>query len=104
MKVASSWLPASEINFIKRSSCSRRNFCANLVRRLFDENTRKNSNVSGRQGKAQLNPVIISFVKSAAFQYYPCDTIVDVSKEWGYCIIAIDESCRRLVNKPKKGS
>ena len=73
-----------------------------MVRRLFDENTRKLSNVSGKAGKAQLNPVIISFVKSMAFQYYPCDTLVDVSKEWANCVIAIDESCRRLVNKPKK--
>ena len=103
MAVGSSWLPASEINFIKRSSCSRRNFCANLVRRLFDENTRKNSNVSGK-GKAQLNPIIISFAKSVAFQYYPCDSLVDVSKELAYCIVAIDESCRRLINKPKKGT
>ena len=35
----------------------RRNFCANLVRGLFDDNTRKISNVSGKD-KAQLNAVI----------------------------------------------
>ena len=98
MAVGSSWFPALEINLIKQNSCSQRN----LVRRLFDENTRKNSNVSGK-GKAQLNPIITSFVKSVAFQYYPCDSLVDVSKKWAYYIAAIDESCRRLINKPKKG-
>ena len=45
------------------------------------------------KGKAQLNPVIILFVKSVAFQYYPCDTLVDASKEWANCVVAIDESC-----------
>lgn len=99
--VTSSWLPSSEVSFIARDSCSRRNFCVKLVRRLFDEQTRKTSNVSGK-GKAQLNPIIMEFVKSTAFQFYPCESQLDVSKEWSSCIISIDESCRRLYNKPKK--
>jgi len=51
-------------------SCSRRNMAANLVRALVDEETRKQSNVSGR-GKDMLDPVVISYVKNMCFQFFP---------------------------------
>ena len=44
--------------------------CLNLVRRLFDENARKISNISGK-GKAQLNPIIISFCKVSGISVLP---------------------------------
>jgi len=43
------------------------------VTELFDENTRKCSNVAGKMGKLKLNPVLIEYVKSLAFQFYPLE-------------------------------
>lgn len=99
-QVTSSWLPTTEVTYIYHNSCSRRNFSVNLARQLFDEETRKASNVSGK-GKSKLNPIVMEFIKSTTFQFYPCSQM-DVAKEWSRCIISIDESCRRLNNKPKK--
>ena len=95
----SSWLLTTEVTYIYNHSCSRGNF-ANLTRRLFDKQTRKISNVSGKK-KAKLNPIIMEYVKSTCFQFFPCLQL-DVGKEWSNCVVAIDESCRRLNNKPKK--
>ena len=45
-------LSSTEITMIYRQSHSRRNFSSKLVSRLFDEQTRKTSNVAGKVGKA----------------------------------------------------
>ena len=42
---------STDISLLSRESCSRRNFSVNLVRKLYDEETRRRSNVSGRMGK-----------------------------------------------------
>lgn len=97
-----SCLSSIEITNIYRNSCSRQNFSSRLVRRLFDEQTRKTSNVAGKLGKAQLNPVIISYVKSLTFQFFPLDTYEKLDKAWSICVGAIDEGNRRLNNKPTK--
>ena len=55
------------------ASCSRRNFSARLVTELFDEDTRKCSNVSGKLGKLKLNPVLMYYAKYLAFQFYPLE-------------------------------
>lgn len=93
-------LPESELTLIFMKSCSRRNMCVHLTRRLFTEQVRKTSNVSGRN-KQKLDQGIISYIKSTAFKYFPSQN-TDVSKEWADCVISIDESCRRLRNKPTK--
>ena len=46
---------------LMRQSCSRKNFATKLVGELFDENTRKKSNVSGWLGKAKLNAVVMDY-------------------------------------------
>ena len=97
-----SCLSSIEITNIYRNSCSRQNFSSRLVRRLFDEQTRKTSNIAGKLGKAQINPVIISYVKSLTFQFFPLDTYEKVDKAWSICVGAIDEGNRRLNNKPTK--
>ena len=76
-------------------SCSRRNFAANLVRQLFSKEIRCISNVAGR-GKAMLDPVKISFVKSTCFEYFPLAGTEKLDDEWQKCVISIDESSRRL--------
>ena len=95
-------LSSNEITMIYRKSHSRRNFSSKLVCRLFDENTRKTSNVAGKVGKAQLNPLIIDYVKSLAFQFFPLHPHEKKGKAWADCILAIDEKNRRLNNKPTK--
>jgi len=87
---------------IYQGSCSRKNFSVNLVRRLFDEQTRKTSNVSGKGEKTPLNPDIMQYVRSVTMQFYPLQGFETEKKEWAACVVAIDESCRRLVNKPRK--
>ena len=59
-------------------------------------------NISGRN-KSQLDPKIMSYIKSTAFKYFP-SLHSDITKEQAECVVAIDESCRRLKNKPKKRS
>ena len=103
MAVSSSgMLEPARIRFIQRNSCSRRNFAVNLVRNIFDENTRKLSNVAGKLGKLKMNPVLMDYVKSLTFQYYLLEPFEREKKEWSNSVLAIDESNRRLNNKPKK--
>ena len=93
-------LSQSELTLIFMKSCSRKNMSVHLTRWLFSEQVRMTSNVSGRK-KRQLDPKIISYIKSTAFKYFP-SLHSDIAKEWADCIVAIDESCRRLKNKPTK--
>ena len=93
-------LSQNELTLIFMRSCSCKNMCVHLTRRLFSEKVRMTSNVSGRK-KRQLDPKIISYIKATAFRYFPT-LYSDITKEWAECIVAIDESCRRLKNKPTK--
>lgn len=93
-------LPQSEVTLIFMKSCLRKNMSVHLTRRLFSEQVRMTSNVSGRN-KRQLDPKVMSYIKSTSFKYFP-SLHSDITKEWADCIIAIDESCRRLKNKPTK--
>ena len=96
--VSSGILENSDTQRIKRISCSCKNFASRLVSELFDEPTRRKSNVKGKLGKLQLNPVLINYVKSLTFQYYPFEQFEKENNEWAECIVAIDEANRR---KPK---
>ena len=82
-------------------SCSRRNFAVWLVRTLFNESTRINSNVAGKN-KDKLDPQKMSYIKAKCFEYYPLCGQEKEKEEWANCIISIDESGRRLKNKPNK--
>lgn len=90
-----------ELTKIFNRSCSRRNMAANLIRALVDEETRKLSNVSGR-GKDMLDPVVVNYVKKMSFQFFPLNGSEKETDEWSKCIVSIDESSRRLKNKPRK--
>ena len=92
----------SELTQIFMKSCSRKNMAILMTRRLFSTEVRMSSNVSGRK-KKKLDPRIIDFIRRKAFLFFP-SAHLDDSKEWFECVIAIDESSRRLKNKPlKKG-
>ena len=82
-----------------QSNSSRTNFAVNLVCRLFDEETRANSNTGGKCGKRQLNPSLIKEVKTACFQVFPLENGEMELIAWKKCHQAINESCRRLKRK-----
>ena len=94
-------LSLSELTQIFVKSCSRGNMASKLVRNLFDETTRKTSNVNGRN-KKRLDPTIMAYVKRKCFEFFPSTGSDRVQEDWAKCILAIDESCRRLNNKPRK--
>jgi len=73
----------------------------NLIRRLFDKDTRIKSNVSGH-GKEMLDPVLVNYAKTICFQFFPLNSSEKVVEEWNKCIIYIDKSSQRLKNKPNK--
>ena len=91
-------LDSKTIKAVRSASCSRRNFSARLVVELFDEDTRKRSNVKGKLGKLKLNPVLVDYVKSVTFQFYPLENSESEKAAWAKCVIFIDEMNRR---KPK---
>ena len=43
---------------------------------------RKTSTVAGKRGKTQLNPVVMDFVKSTCFNFYPAATPLKKEEEW----------------------
>ena len=47
------------------------------------------------------DPVLIQYVKSLAFQFYPLEHHKNEKGEWAKCVVSIDEVNRRL-NKPAK--
>ena len=71
-----------------------------MTRRLFSEEVRVSSNVAGHN-KNKLNPQIITYIRKIVLAFFPSAQL-DTSKEWGECVIVIDESSRRWKNKPLK--
>ena len=68
-----SLLPSGEqlvrlVNEIRLQSCSRSNFCANMVRQLYTAEERKSSNVKGKLGKYPLDPVRLASVRKSALE------------------------------------
>ena len=95
------WIPLEDLTQIFNKSCSRRNMAVNLIRRLFSHETRMKCNVSGH-GKDMLDPVLVNYAKTICFQFFPLNGSEKLTEEWKQCVISIDESCRRLKNKPNK--
>jgi len=48
--------------------------------------------VNGKCGKPCLNPVVMNYIKSTTFQFYPLQGSEVESCAWGACVVAIDES------------
>ena len=95
-------LQSAKLMAIRKGSCSRKNFAARLNAELFDEETRMKSNVSGKDKKLKLNPVLVDYIRSVVFQYWPLKEDEKFDKEWRACRIAIDEKNCQLNNKPSK--
>lgn len=96
------FLSLEEIQRIKNSSSSRMNFAAKLNRQLFSVEERKSCNVRGRQGKSMLDPERIKYVKEVTFRMYPVEEDETDWRAWSACVVAIDESNRRLNKIYKK--
>ena len=94
-------LSARTVTSIREQSCSRQNFAVNMVRALYTQDERTQSNVSGRKGKMKLEPQKMGMVKVSTFQMYPCGVGETAEKAWGMCIKSIDESCRRMYRKDR---
>ena len=84
------------VNEVQLQSCSRRNFCANMVWHLFSMEECRSSNVKGRQGKRLLDPVRVSLVQRSAMETYPLAGGEKENVVWRQCVKAIHEACRRL--------
>ena len=95
-------LPLTKLMEIKRGSCSRKNFASKLNAELFDIETRKKSNIAGKKNKLKLNPVLVDYIRSAVFQYWPLEGNERFETEWRACHIAIEEKNRQLNNKLSK--
>ena len=95
------WIEQGRIFYLRQKSCFRCNLCAKLNQEIFDEQTRKRSNVAGKLGKLKLNPVLVDYIKSLAFQHFPLEQNKSEKAEWGQCVIAIDELNRQVI-KPKR--
>jgi len=80
-------LRAELVRKLRRKSCSRRNFSAKLNEVLFDKDTRKRSNVAGKMGKLRLNPILMDYIKSLAFQHFPLEEDENQNSEWARFII-----------------
>jgi len=74
-------LRAELIRKLCKNSCS----CCKLVEVLFDKDTRKRSNVAGKMEKMKLNPILINYIKSLAFQHFPKDEDENQASEWVQC-------------------
>ena len=97
-------LDSDVIMKIRYVSLSRRNFSANLNRKIFTMAERKVSNINGVLGKSKLDPDKVKYIKKVTFQMYPLSSKESEATEWSNCISAIDEVNRRLNNsKNKKG-
>lgn len=93
------FLTPSYLTNLMRRCCSRKNFATKLVGQPFDEDSRKKSNVSGKLGKEKLNVVVMDYIKSLTFQYYPLEANEKEEKEWQACVVAIDSNSRSLNRK-----
>lgn len=56
---------------LRHASASRRNFSANVMRKVFSKAEREVSNVRGKLGKSQLDPEKIEHVKTVTFRMFP---------------------------------
>ena len=81
---------------LRLRSCSRPNFCVQLIRELFSNEERRECNVKGKRGKKKLNEAKMLIVKENAFNLYPVTSGEQQHTAWRLCERAIDESCRRL--------
>ncbi len=90
---------SSVLSEIATNAISRKNFAAVLNRRIFSEEERKVSNVSGTKGKKKLDPHWIGIIKENVFRYWPFEPGKPKINAWRECIRAIDTTNRQLKHR-----
>ena len=82
----------------KRKKNSRRNYATHLLRLSVLESNRRLSNCAGVRGQQPISKSILNAIKKEVFTAFPVagNSPVDVHAAWRECIVAMDESCRRL--------
>ena len=82
----------------KRKKNSRRNYATHLLRLSVPESDRRLSNCAGVRGQQPIDKSVLNAIKKEVFSAFPVlgNSPVDVHAAWRECIVAMDESCRRL--------
>lgn len=82
----------------KRKKNSRRNYATHLLRLSIPESNRRLSNCAGVRGQQPIDKKVLNAIKKEVFGAFPVSggSSVDAHSAWRECIVAMDESCRRL--------
>ena len=82
----------------KRKKNSRRNYATHLLRLSVPESSRRLSNCAGVRGQQPIDKKVLNAIKKEVFSAFPVpgSSAVDAHSAWRECIVAMDESCRRL--------
>ena len=89
------YMTGSEVLLIKRRSCSKGNFAANLAKRLFSREELMESNCSGAKGKKALDPERISLICQEVQRLYGIPE-KEFDEAWRGCRVAIDTYARKV--------
>ena len=82
----------------KRKKNSRRNYATHLLRLSVPESNRRLSNCAGVRGQQPIDKKVLNAIKKEVFSAFPVvgNSPIEVHSAWRECIVAMDESCRRL--------
>ena len=80
----------------KRKKNSRRNYATHLLRMALPEKTRRLSNCAGVRGQQPVDRKILRAIKKEVLKAFPLSQPIELHTAWRECIVAMDESCRRL--------
>ena len=95
-------LPSSaRLSELRRSSCSRRNFAKKIAVETYTREELYTSNVNGKLGKKQLDPVRMAKIMETVFLSYPLEHQEKKEKALRDCRHAIDEYGRELHRQEK---
>ena len=97
-------LPSSaRLSELRRStcSCSKRNFAKKIAVEMYTRDELYTSNVNGKLGKKQLDPVRLAMIIETVFLAYPLEHQEKMEKALRDCRHAIDEYGRELHRQEK---
>ena len=91
---------------VKTRSCSRKNFCANMTRKLFTKEEMISCNVRGVRGKKTYDKRRMNYIKALTFRHYPeqSQSSDKIKSEWQQCVEAIDAAARNIKRKNNSSS
>ena len=96
-----SWLSPVDVSKVRKVSCSRDNFAANLGAKIFSCEERTACNVKGVLGKKKFNEEQIMYIRQLTFDEYPITSTENKKKCWASSVRAIDSKNRQLCRRKK---